>query len=107
MLDHDPAGLVLFRLVGKLVAERHAQPVALARDTLQAPVEPGLDADLVGAAPPDDLLCVRHLHREMPVETEERHLPACLPDRLRRRECRVAARPVVDDRVLARAHRTR
>ena len=74
MLDHDPAGLVLLRLVRKLVAERHAQPVALARNTLQAPVEPGLDVDLVGAAPPDDLLCVGHLHREMPVEAEERHL---------------------------------
>ena len=107
VLDHDPAGLVLLRLVRKLVAERHAQPVALARDTLQAPVEPGLDADLVGAAPPDDLLCVGHLHREMPVEAEERHLPARLPDRLRRRERRVAAGPVVDDRVLARAHRAR
>ena len=72
MLDHDASGLVFLRLVRKLVAKDHAQPVALAFDTLQAPVELRLDAELVSAPPPDDLLGIGHFHREMAVETKER-----------------------------------
>ena len=43
----------------------------------------------------------------MAVQAEERHLPARLPDRLRRRKRRVAPGPVVDDGVRARARRAR
>ena len=105
MLDHHLVRRMGLHRVRQLVAERGAQPVAVALDAHETPVEPRLDADLVGPPPPDDLLGVGHLHCEVTVEPEEPDLAPGETHLLRRRQRGVASGSVVDDGPLDRSRR--
>ena len=106
MLDDHLVRLVAPHRVRQLVAESRAQPIAVTLHVHQTPIEPRLDANLVHAPAPDDLLGVRHLHREMAVEPEERDVGSGEANLLRRGERGVTSGAVVDDHLLARPHRT-